>query len=201
MTALALAEAGLAGRMTTAPTDNEDRSLIRRIAEARDPTAFESLYHDYRRRLGPFMYRIVQDPSANEDVFNDVMLTVWRKADSYNGNSRVSTWIFSIAYRQCLKCLRGRSNDAGLDEQPVDSVDERATLERRDLVGHALTRLSPEHRLVIELSYFQGNNYQEIAAMADCPENTVKTRIFYARRRLKEILDDLGERSLAEDGR
>ncbi len=200
MTGLALATTDVAGRTTTAPTDSEDRSLIRRIAASRDSIAFERLYHDYRKRLGPFMYRIVQDQGANEEVFNDVMLTVWRKADSYNGTSKVSTWIFSIAYRQCLKCLRGRSANVPLDDRDAQGVDEHPRLERRDLVRHALGRLSPEHRLVIELSYFQGNNYQEIAAIADCPENTVKTRMFYARRRLKEIMADLGERPPAEEG-
>ncbi|MEM9209338.1 MAG: RNA polymerase sigma factor, partial [Pseudomonadota bacterium] len=71
--------------------------------------------------------------------------------------------------------------------------DEGRRLEQGDLVHHALSRLSPEHRLVIELSYFQGNSYQEIAAIAGCPENTVKTRVFHARRRLQNIMQDLGE--------
>ncbi|MDJ0938429.1 MAG: sigma-70 family RNA polymerase sigma factor [Woeseiaceae bacterium] len=199
MTALAAAGTDCTVRMTAATSDLDDRSLIERIADARDAGAFERLYHDYRRRLGPFMYRIVRDPAANEEVFNDVMLTVWRKAETYNGQSKVSTWIFAIAYRQCLKVLRGRPDTVGIDEAPEESVDERGTTERRDLVGQAIAQLSPEHRLVIELSYFQGNTYSEIAAIADCPENTVKTRIFYARRRLKEIMAALGERPAVED--
>ena len=197
----ALVQAMSTADLDVVPEDGDDRSLIRRIADGRDVDAFERLYHAYRQRLGPFTFRIVRDAAANEEVFNDVMLTVWRKSHTYNGQSKVSTWIFSIAYRQCLKALRGRSQLAEETEAPEASIDERGALERSDLVGHALTRLSPEHRLVIELSYFQGNNYREIAAIADCPENTVKTRVFHARRRLKEIVAELGEPAATEKER
>ncbi len=161
--------------------------------------AFETLYHQYRKRLGPFMYRIVRDPAANEEVFNDVMHTVWKKSSSYNGKSKVSTWIFAIAYRQCLKSLRGRTVTVQTDLPEVGQNEEGRRMEQGDLVRHALARLSPEHRLVIELSYFQGNSYQEIAEIAGCPENTVKTRVFHARRRLQSIMQDLGETSVREN--
>ena len=199
MTATALADTEYASRMTVAITDNDERSLIERVATARDTVAFERLYHDYRRRLGPFVYRIVRDASANDEVFNDVMLAVWRNAASFSGKSKVSTWVFGIAYRQCLKHLRGRKATVELDESMHDSVDDRETIERRDLVVQALAGLSPEQRLVIELSYFQGNTYGEIAEIAACPENTIKTRVFHARRRLKAIMAELGERAPAEE--
>ena len=199
MTASAMADTEPTLLMTAATTDNDERSLIGRIADVRDMAAFERLYHGYRRRLGPFVYRIVRDASANEEVFNDVMLAVWRNAASYTGASKVSTWVFGIAYRQCLKHLRGRKATVELDETMHESIDDRENLERRDLVVHALSGLSPEHRLVIELSYFQGNTYGEIAEIANCPENTVKTRVFHARRRLKTILAELGEHPPAEE--
>ncbi len=194
-----LAQTRLAPQMDMTATDTDDRSLIRRIAERRDVAAFEVLYHQYRRRLGPFMYRIVNDPVSNEEVFNDVMHTVWLKSSTYNGQSKVSTWIFAIAYRQCLKSLRGRRNFVDIDDCDVGSFDETPGFEHRDLVGKGLAQLSPEHRLVIELSYFQGNNYQEIAAIAGCPENTVKTRMFHARRKLKTIMAELAEPTSAEE--
>ena len=197
----ALAQAMSTADLDVTPLDGDDRTLIRRIADGRDTGAFERLYHAYRKRLGPFTFRIVRDAAANEEVFNDVMLTVWRKSHTYNGTSKVSTWIFSIAYRQCLKALRGRSRLPDNGDAIEPSVDERGSLERSDLVAQALTRLSPEHRLVIELSYFQGNNYREIAAIADCPENTVKTRVFHARRRLKEIVSELAEPVTSEIGK
>ena len=198
-TASALADTDHVLRMTAATTDNDERSLIARVANARDTAAFERLYHDYRRRLGPFVYRIVRDASTNDEVFNDVMLAVWRNAASFSGKSKVSTWVFGIAYRQCLKHLRGRKAMVELDESMHDSVDDRESIERRDLVVRALAGLSPEQRLVIELSYFQGNTYGEIAEIAECPENTIKTRVFHARRRLKAIMTELGERAPAED--
>ncbi len=191
--AVALAELGTRRGIVETATDDDDRQLIGRIAMHRDAAAFERLYHDYRRRLGPFMYRIVDDPGANEEAFNDVMLTVWRKASSYNGKSRVSTWIFGIAYRQCLKALRAsrrNRNDATL---PEDLEAEADNADRRDLVSVALRRLSIEHRLVIELSYYGGHTYREIADIAGCPENTVKTRVFHARRQLKAVMAELGE--------
>ncbi len=199
MSASAIAQTGSPALETATRMDTDDRSLIRRIADERDSAAFETLYHSYRRRLGPFMFRIVQDRAANEEIYNDVMLAVWRKSATYNGTSKVSTWIFSIAYRQCLKSLRSRREFAELDEAAAGSVDDSTGLEQRDLVRRALARLSPEHRLVIELSYFAGNNYREIAEIADCPESTVKTRVFYARRRLKDIMDELGEGRSEED--
>ncbi|MEM9333662.1 MAG: sigma-70 family RNA polymerase sigma factor [Pseudomonadota bacterium] len=179
--------------MTRTSTDDDDRALIGRIASQRDAGAFERLYDSYRRRLGPFMFRFVRDTAANEEAFNDIMLTVWRKASSYNGRSRVSTWIFGIAYRQCLKTLRQLKREPGGDDSVEVAVDETRSLERQDLVERALEGLSVEHRLVIELSYFAGHSYQEIAAIADCPENTVKTRVFHARKRLKAIMNELGE--------
>lgn len=194
MAAATLAGPGSMEQKTATGTDEEDRSLIGRIAAARDVAAFEALYESYRRRLGPFMFRIVRDSAANEEAFNDVMLTVWQKASSYNGQSRVSTWIFGIAYRHCLKCLRGMQKGGETTTLPEDLPSRDGRLDERDLVAHALTRLTDEHRMVIELSYFQGHTYQEIAAIADCPENTVKTRVFHARRRLKTIMSELGER-------
>ncbi|MEM6512833.1 MAG: sigma-70 family RNA polymerase sigma factor [Pseudomonadota bacterium] len=179
--------------MTSTSNDDDDRALINRVASQRDAGAFERLYHSYRRRLGPFMYRFVRDVAANEETFNDVMMTVWRKAESYNGSSRVSTWIFGIAYRQCLKALRQAGKDPGSDEHREVADENTPSLERQDLVERALNGLSAEHRLVIELSYFAGHSYQEIAEIAGCPENTVKTRVFHARKRLRVIMNELGE--------
>ena len=200
MSVLALAPTELARPMTADNVDAEDRRLVLQIVQARDAEAFERLYHGYRRRLGPFMYRMLQDPAAHEEVFNDVMLTVWRKAESYSGRSKVSTWIFAIAYRQCLKTLRGKREMFSLEGIPDEGLDESLPRENRNLVGAALARLTPEQRLAIELSYFQGNTYQEIAEIAQCPESTVKTRVFYARRKLKEIIEVLSSEAGARQG-
>ncbi len=193
MAALAAAGPRLMNQTKSTGIDEEDRSLIGRIAAARDMAAFEALYESYRRRLGPFMFRIVRDRAVNEEAYNDVMLTVWQKASAYNGESRVSTWIFGIAYRHCLKCLRNKRKEVESSQEAEELPATEGNTDDRELVAKALTLLSDEHRMVIELSYFQGHTYREIAVIADCPENTVKTRVFHARRRLKQIMSELGE--------
>lgn len=174
--------------------DGADRALVRAIADRADVGAFEQLYQGYRHRLGPFMYRFVRDTFAHEEAFNDVMMTVWRKAASYNGTSKVSTWIFSIAYRHCLKALQRRQHEPlQQDEDTFPAPDERGVIEQREVIDRALEGLSAEHRLVVELAYFGGHNYREISEIVDCPENTVKTRIFHARRKLRTLMLALGE--------
>lgn len=175
-----------------------DRELIARIAVDRDMDAFEQLYESYRVRLGPFLFRIVRDAAANEETFNDVMLTVWKKADQYQGESQVSTWIYAIAYRQCLKCLRGKRHEKNTVELPENLYADVPSTDNKELVAKALTQLSEDHRMAIELSYFWGSTYQEIADIAGCPESTVKTRVFHARQKLKLILNQMGGQSLSE---
>ena len=178
---------------------DSDLLLLRRIAQQRDVGAFEALYEMYRRRLGAFIYRIVQDPAAGEEIYNDVMMAVWSKAASYNGKSKLSTWIFAIAYRQGLNRLRGQRSHCELDESSLGSKDEAGDFEQQQLVRIALLRLSPEHRMVIELSYYQGYNYREIGEIAGCPENTVKTRMFHARRHMRAILAEIGGAGQVEE--
>ncbi len=178
--------------------DEWDRGLISRIAGERDMDALEQLYQSYRERLGPFLFRIVRDESANEEVFNDVMMTVWLKADQYQGGSKVSTWIYAIAYRQCLKSLRSKRHDKNTVELPADLTASPDGADNREMVAKALAGLSEDHRMAIELSYFVGCTYREIADIAGCPESTVKTRVFHARQKLKQILSEMGSESFEE---
>lgn len=178
--------------------DERDRGLIARIAVDRDMDALEQLYQSYRERLGPFLFRIVRDEAANEETFNDVMMTVWQKAGQYQGGSKVSTWIYAIAYRQCLKSLRGKRHEKNTVELPEDLTANSDGAENRELVTRALTGLSEDHRMAIELSYFVGCTYREIADIAGCPESTIKTRVFHARQKLKQILSEMGSESFEE---
>lgn len=167
--------------------------LIGRIAAGELP-AFEALYRDYRPRLMRFLDRMTRRPSLVEELLDDTMLVVWSRAGSYNGRSKVSTWIFAIAYRKALKALK-RVDDAVEDEQmeqheasgpgPEQQVGQ---MELRGLLARALDSLSAEHRAVVDLTYFHGIGYREIAEIVDCPVDTVKTRMFHARRRLKALL-------------
>lgn len=181
-----------------AGTPDDEAALITRVA-GRDQAAFESLYRAYYPRLRHFLLRMMRRPALIEDVLDETMLVVWRKARTYNHASRLSTWIFAIAYRQSLKALR--RGDGLLEHEDADRLRSPeqgpdGELQRSQVSGQlraAIAALSAEHRAVIELTYYQGYACREIAAIMQCPVDTVKTRMFYARRRLKTLLLTLRE--------
>lgn len=169
--------------------------LVERIAQG-DRRAFEALYRCYFPRLRRFLERVTRRPQIVEEILNDTMLVVWRKAHTYNAHSKVSTWIFAIALRKALKALK-RMDEPIEDERSTDpitlwSVPERnmQQTELRASLTHALAFLSAEHRTVVELTYYEGYAYREIAEIMGCPVDTVKTRMFHARRKLKALLAD-----------
>lgn len=182
-----------AGAARSQPQD-ADAELIARI-RARDLRAFEALYRRYHPRLTRFLMNLVGRPQLTEEVLNDTMMVVWNKPDSFNGASRLSTWIFAIAYRKALKALRRRDDPvedpmaehrASPDAGPEQELDQRQT---HDALVQAMQALSPDHRAVVDLTYFHEIGYREIAEIMNCPVDTVKTRMFHARRRLKRELD------------
>lgn len=183
----------------TAPTPEVETALLRRIA-AKDRKAFEALYHAYYRRLFAYLFKTTRRPDLAEEVLDDVMLAVWTGAAGFDGRSRPSTWIFGIAFHKALKALaRQERHKAETDEteakEPVDGEGPEGLLARRemaDVVERALRSLPLEQRTVVDLTYYHGFSYQEIAQIMKCPVNTVKTRMFHARRRLKELLPGLG---------
>jgi RNA polymerase sigma-70 factor (ECF subfamily) len=179
---------------------SDEHSLLRRVG-AKDRAAFEALYQLYYRRLFAYVFKVTRRAELVEEVVNDVLLAVWQSAPRFDGRSRPSTWIFGIAYHKALKALAraGERRAPGDDEraaaEPVDPDEPESLVARRELqstLGRALAALSVEHRAVVELTYFYGCSYQEIAEIVGCPVNTVKTRMFHARRRLKELLPGLG---------
>jgi RNA polymerase sigma-70 factor (ECF subfamily) len=181
--------------------DSADVALLLRIAEG-DRNALRQLYGTYYHPLLRFIYRITGRLELAQEGVNDVMLVVWRSSRAFGGRSTVSTWIMGIAYRKALKLLaasrRWTSRFSGV---PFDELVERSDAlaeqsddgDLRDLLDVALRHLSAEHRAVVELTYFYGCSYEEIAAIAACPVNTVKTRMFHARAKLKKLLPDLGK--------
>lgn len=174
---------------------SEDTALIERVV-AGDLRAFEKLYRSYFPRLTRFLERMMRRPELVEEVLNDTMLVVARNAHKYNHASKVSTWIFAIAYRKALKALRDVNDpvdfEGSLDDllgpDQHEPKDEMLQLQLRRVLGEAVEALSANHRAVIELTYFQGAGYREIADIMGCPIETVKTRMFHARRRLKALL-------------
>lgn len=176
-----------------------DIALMQRVA-ARDRAAFEQLYLAYHRRLSRFLMRFAESYEAAEEIINDTMLIVWDKAGDFRGQSQVSTWIIGIAYRRALKAFqhldvrrRAEADAVALELMEQDGVQLDHDGARADWLAAGLRQLSLEHRLTLELAYFLGHSCEEIAQIANCPVNTVKTRMFHARQRLRELLPQLGE--------
>ncbi len=178
------------------PGDDE-QSLLARIA-AKDRRAFETLYHRYHRRLFVYLFKVTRRADLIEELVNDVMMVVWQSAARFDGISRPSTWILGIAYRKALKALSRRKEPVGEPvarpfERQVEGPDRLlARREEATVLGRALARLPPDQRAVVELTYYFGYSYREIAEIVDCPVNTVKTRMFHARRRLRDALPQSG---------
>lgn len=190
--------ASAAGAVDQVPVD--EKALLARIVE-RDADAFESLYRAYYPRLFGYLFRILRRTDTVEEVLNDVMMVVWRQAERFRGDSRISTWIFGIAYRQAMKSIRRirsqpillEPEDRLLSIESKDAEDDFIEQELRLTLNAALEQLSPKHRSVVELTYYYGYSYPEIAAIIGCPENTVKTRMFHARRKLQSLLPELAK--------
>lgn len=178
---------GLGQRMT----GSGERALLAAVAR-RDRNAFTELYRIYQRRLYGYLRRFIGNAVIAEEIVDDVMFVVWTDAKKFKGKSAVSSWIFGIAYRKALNALRREGRYEAPLRRDVETAEpqgvSRADL---DLIHAGLAGLSPDHRQVVELTYFCGYSYQEIAEIADCPVNTVKTRMFHARRRLKVLLPRL----------
>src|SRR5215471_5482417 len=173
------------------PSDS-DKALTRRIA-AGDQSAMRALFARYRVALYRWLLRLVDDGALAEDLLSEVFLDVWRQAASFEARSSVSTWLLAIA---CYKALsaRRRRTDAELDEATVSTVpdiadDPEVTLQKKNRADlrQSLLRLSLEHREVIDLAYYHGKSVKEIAEIVSISEATVKTRMFYARRKLAEL--------------
>ena len=171
----------------------DERELIERV-RGRELAAFERLYRLYQPRLTRFLSNVVQRPQVLEEVVDDTMMVVWETAGNFRGASKLSTWIFSIGYRKALKA-RVRWPDP-VEEDPRDNraSDEPAPDEQfqhdrlHDALIAAMDSLSPDHRAVVDLTYFHSMGYREIAEIMNCPVDTVKTRMFNARRRLREAM-------------
>jgi RNA polymerase sigma-70 factor (ECF subfamily) len=184
--------------LPSATLDEDDRDLIRRVAD-RDRGAFETLYRRYGPRLHRYLSKVIRRSDIAEEALDDVMLAVWQSAARFNYGSRVSTWILGIAHHKALKArarLSGHGLESAVSEQHAaaeegpEDVTVRGELNR--LLAKGLEALSPEQRAVVELTFFEEQSYQEIAEITRCPVNTVKTRMFHARRRLAPLLAAFG---------
>jgi len=189
---------GIDGKTVTSTrrsSEDADLALIDRVA-AGDLPAFETLYRIYHPRLDRFLSLMTSRRTLVEEVLNDTMLVVWRRSDTYNRQSKVSTWIFAIAYRTALKALRDQDEPvdaAAADELSSEDPGPEQQLmagQMRSQLVRGLEALSAEQRSVLVLTYFHDLPYSDIARIVDCPVDTVKTRVFHGRRRLRALLQD-----------
>lgn len=172
--------------------------LLQRIAGG-DRDAFAELYRRLQRPLFGYLMKLVRDREMVEDVLNETLMEVWRQAARFEGRSSVNTWVFSIAHHRAVSRLR-KKRESSLDEEQAAAIEDEGptpdmTAESSDmsrLLARLMERLSFEHREILHLAYYQEFSVQEIADALDLPPNTVKTRMFYARQRLKVLLEEAG---------
>jgi RNA polymerase sigma-70 factor (ECF subfamily) len=146
-----------------------------------------------------FLTRLTRNPSLADEVANEVFLAVWRQADRFEGRSRVSTWLRGIAHHKAMSALKRRS-EAQLDDEVAMAIEDpsdnaAAKLDKHDrskVLQQCLAKLSPSQRQVIDLFYYQDKPIEEVARRTGVPASTVKTRMFYARTRMAELLNEAG---------
>ena len=175
-----------------------DEILIGRIAQG-DRLAMQVLFARHHVRVYRFVLRIVRNEASAEDLISEVFLDVWRQADRFEGRSAVSTWLLAIARFKALSSMR-RKPDEELDEEAAGAIEDTSdtpevSLQKKDksgLLRKCLEQLSREHREVIDLVYYHEKSIEEVAEIVGIPEATVKTRMFYARKKLSELLKAAG---------
>jgi len=171
-----------------------DEQLVAQIA-AGDRGALGLLYRRHHVRVYRFLTRLTDNSASAEDLTSDVFLEIWKEAGRFQGRSQVSTWMLGIARHKAMSALRRRSTEP-LDEAVAESIADSAAnaeamLQEQEsvtLLRRCLTQLSAAHREIVDLVYYHGKSIAEVAEIVGVPEATVKTRMFYARKRLAALL-------------
>jgi RNA polymerase sigma-70 factor (ECF subfamily) len=182
----------------TAAQAASDETLIVRIAGG-DRLAMRALFARHHVRLYRYVLRLVRDRQLAEDLVSEVFLAVWRHAAMFEARSAASTWLLAIARFKALSFLR-RRGEAPMDDETAAAIadtadDPEVTIRKKqqgELLRDCLARLSPHHREIIDLVYYQGMGIGAVAAIIGIPENTVKTRMFHARKQLSALLRAAG---------
>ena len=178
-----------------AAEDRHHRELLARTARG-SVEAFNELYTLLYTPLVRFLYRFTQSSALAEEILDDTLMVVWQKAGTFRGDSRALTWVLGIAGRRALKSVRQERHCASPRNclfPGSTAANELSQLATREALEWALQQLNTEQRLAIEMAYFHGLNCEEIASVLGCPLNTAKTRLHYARRRLRKIFGSAGE--------
>lgn len=176
--------------MGTTVTERTDEALVARAAQG-DGEAFRALYRRYERRVRGLLYQMTNDPQGLDDLTQEVFVKVFRALGKFRAEASFSTWLFRIAVNCCQDARRRqqrRPRSVPLEELTLPSAQEDPLkrLNREQLVADALQTLKPEHRSVIILHDLQDRPQEEIGRILDLPVGTIKSRLFYARRQLRE---------------
>lgn len=179
-------------------TEVSDETLLKRVAGG-DRSAMRALYARHATRVLRFLIRLVRDEGRAEDLMSDVFFDVWRQASRFEGRSSVSTWIFSIARFKALSSMR-RASESSLEPETAEAIEDDADTpeitaqkaSKAEMMRRCLDKLSVEHREVIDLVYYHEKSVEEVSEITCAPPATVKTRMFYARKRLSELLAAAG---------
>lgn len=176
----------------------DERRLIARIG-AQDQSALQALLGRHQLRVYRFVLRIVRRDAVAEEVTNEVFLEVWRNARSYEGRSSVGTWLLSIAHNRAVSALRKRREESWVEDAAGSIADEGDDPEvalqkagKAEQIRRCIERLSEEHRTIVDLVYYHEKSVNEVSEILGIPVNTVKTRMFYARKKLSELLQAAG---------
>ena len=178
--------------------DRSDEGLVRAIAGG-DRRAMQALYGRHHMRVYRFVLRLTNNVSLAEDLVSEVFFDVWKQGAGFEGRSQVSTWILAIARNKALSALRRRQDEqlddevANSVEDPADNAQTRIEIQDRNaIIRKCLSKLSSDHREVLDLVYYQEKSVDEVAEIIQVPKNTVKTRMFYARKCLEKLLKASG---------
>ena len=181
----------------TQPVDDLD--LIRRM-QAGDDDAVRDLYAQYGQRLYVYALRLTDDPATAEDVTQNTLVTAWRTARTFRAEGRLIAWLLGIVHHTALKAIRNNPNylddvaeESFREDQPSPEEQAQVKDERR-WVRQGMQSLSPEHRAVLELIFYQELTLNEVAQVLDVPLGTVKSRLSYARTHLRGVLARTEER-------
>jgi RNA polymerase sigma-70 factor (ECF subfamily) len=178
--------------------ETTDESLVASIAQG-DKRALQTLYGRHNVRVYRFALRFLNDESLAEDMVSEVFLDVWRQAERFEARSKVSTWLLAMARNKALSVLRRRSTEE-LDEEVAEFIEDpsdnpEVSMQKKQQASslqECLTQLSPAHREIIDLVYYHGKTIEEVVEIIGVPVNTVKTRMFYARKRIGELMGAKG---------
>jgi RNA polymerase sigma-70 factor (ECF subfamily) len=175
--------------------ETDDVELLKRIEQG-DKLALKSFVDRYFKMVYSFVIKTVKDPMMAENTVNTVMLEIWNCAGNYQGSGSVKSWLLGMAKFKAVDEVRRQSKffkedtnqDENIEFNSGATADALAALEQEDLVHHCLEELSEEHRAAIHLLFYQDLSYEQIAEVVACPLGTVRSRIFNAKKLLKDCL-------------